>query len=74
MIGVRVRVDDVVDAQPVARSKREIPIDLADLRIDERGRARVRAANEVRLATAGSNLFEEHRRPRDSGQNGSGAA
>ena len=60
VIGMGVRVDQVVDAQPVARGEREVVVDLAELRIDQRRHAGVRAADEVRLAAAGGYLFEDH--------------
>ena len=55
VIGVRVGVDQVTDAQAVARGEAQIAVDLADLRIDQRGRAGVGAAEEIRLAAAASN-------------------
>jgi hypothetical protein len=53
-----VRVDDVVDAQAIARGEGEVSIDLAELGIDERGGARTLAADEVGLTTAGGDLLE----------------
>jgi hypothetical protein len=64
MIRVRMRIDDVVKPQPVAGRERLIAIDLADLGIDERRRAAVRATDEIGLAAAGRDLFEQHGNPR----------
>jgi hypothetical protein len=58
MVGVRVRIDQVADTQAVARGERYVVIDLADFRIDQRGRAGVGAADEVGLTAAGRDLLE----------------
>src|SRR2546426_7581537 len=63
MVGMRVRVDDEVDAQPVARGLRQVAVDLARLGVDQRGGAALAAADEVGLAASGGNLLEDHGGP-----------
>ena len=60
MIGMRVRVDEVADAQAVACRQREVAVDLAHLGVDQRRGAARFAADEIGLATAGGDLFEDH--------------
>ena len=62
VVGVRVRIDQVTDAQPVARGEAKIAVNLARLRIDHYGRACLAAAEQIGLTTAGSNLLEDHQR------------
>ncbi len=62
MVGVGVRVDDVVEAQPRPGGEREVAVDLAQLRVDEHRTARLGAAHEIGEAAAGAYLFENHRR------------
>ncbi len=61
VIGVRVGVDQVVDAQSAARRRRQVTVDQADLRIDERAGAALGATDQVRLAAPGAELLEDHR-------------
>src|SRR6266403_4566185 len=63
MIRVGMRVDEVMDAQAVARSHRGITIDETDFRIDEDGRTAVAAADQIGLATASAEPLEDHSRP-----------
>jgi hypothetical protein len=51
VVRVRVRIDHRMDAQTVARSKRQVPIDLAQLWIDQHGGATLGATDEIRPAT-----------------------
>ncbi len=60
VVGMRVRVDQVPDPQAVPRRERDVAVDLAQLRIDQRARAGVGAADEVGLAAAGGDLLEDH--------------
>jgi hypothetical protein len=60
VIRVRVRIDRMTDTQTVARSKRQVPIDLAQLWIDQRCGATLSATDEIRPATTRSDLFEQH--------------
>ena len=48
--------------RPFARRQREVAVDLAQLRIDQRRRAGLVAADEVGLAPAGGDLLEDHDR------------
>ena len=64
VVGVRVRVDEIMDAQPVAGRAREVTVDLPQLGIDQHCRAGVGAADEIRLAPARGDLLEDHRLPR----------
>ena len=52
VVGVRVRINQVMNAQTVARRNAEVAIDLTDLRINHDCRARVAAAEQIGLATA----------------------
>ncbi len=63
MVGVRVRVDDVVDAQSIPRRQGEIAVDETELRIDEHGSAALRAPEQIGLATPGAEMFEDHAAP-----------
>lgn len=65
MIGVRVRVDDVVEAEPRLRRDPEVAVDLAQLRVDEHGAARLGAAHEIRKAAARAYFLEDHGGPRE---------
>ena len=60
VIRVRVRIDQEADPHPVLVSEREIAVDLRDLGIDQRGGAGRVAPDEVRLASTGGNLLEDH--------------
>ena len=60
VIGVGVGVDDEADAQAVARRQAEVAVDLARFGIDQRAGTGVGAADEVRLASAGGDLLEDH--------------
>ena len=62
MVGVGVRVDDVMEAQPRPGGEREVAIDLAQLRVDEHRTARLGAAHEIGEAAARAHLLEDHRR------------
>jgi len=63
MVGMGVGVDDIADAQSVLQRERAIPVDLADLRVDERARERLRTAQQIGLASACGDLLEDHRCP-----------
>ena len=60
MVRMGVRVDQEMNPQPVPRREREVAIDLRDLRVDQRARAAGIAPDEVRLASTGGNLLEDH--------------
>jgi hypothetical protein len=47
VIGVRVGVDQVVDAQPVARGERQVLVDAAQLGVDQRCSAGLLAADQI---------------------------
>src|SRR5690349_6738437 len=55
-----VRVDDVAQAKAVLRGERDIAIELVEVRIDDHAGATFVIADQVRQATAASDLFEEH--------------
>jgi hypothetical protein len=63
MVGVGVGVDQVADAQAVTGGERNIVVDLADFRIDQRRTAAtgLAAADQVRLAAASGDLFDQRR-------------
>ena len=73
VIGVRMRIDQVMDAQALASRQREVAVDQADLGIDQRRGAAICAADEVRPAAAGAQLLKDHLRPRHSGTAGADA-
>src|SRR5690606_32431617 len=60
VIRVRVRLDDVVDAHAALGGERDVAIELLEVRIDEHRRARDVATDQVRQATAVTDLLEEH--------------
>ncbi len=60
VIRVRVRVDDVVDADTVSGEEGERAIDLRQLGIDHHPGAGVAARDQVRAAAAAADLFEDH--------------
>ncbi len=60
MIGVSVRVDQVVNAQAVTRRQGEITVDQGDLRVDEDRRAAFLATDQVGLAASRTEMFENH--------------
>ena len=60
MVGVGVGVDHILHAETVLRAQPAIVIDLAEFWVDQRGRAGLFAADEVRLTPAGRHLFEDH--------------
>src|SRR5437870_12071334 len=62
MVGVGVRVDDVVEAQPRPGGEREVAVDLTQLRVDEHRTARLGAAHEIGEAASRAHLLEDHRR------------
>ena len=60
MIRVRVCIDEIADSQAVARGEREVAVDLAELRINQRRGASLLAADHVRPASAGGSRLEKH--------------
>ena len=60
VVGVGVRVDQVVEAEPGPGRERQVAVDLAQLGVDEHGAARLGAPDQVRHAAAGADLLEEH--------------
>jgi hypothetical protein len=60
VIGMGVGVDDIVDADARSRRQREIMVDLTDFRVDQRGDARVGAADQIGLTATRGNLLENH--------------
>ncbi len=60
MIRVRVRIDEIADAQAVTRGERDVAVDLAELRINQCRGASLLAANHVRPASAGGDRLEKH--------------
>jgi hypothetical protein len=60
MIGMGMGIDDVMDAHARLGGQREIMVDLTDFGIDQRGNARIRAADEIGLASARGDLLENH--------------
>ena len=60
MVSMGVGIDQVAYAQPVARGERKVMIELADFGVDQRCCAGLPAADEIRLATARGDLFEDH--------------
>ena len=60
MIRVRVGIDEVADPQTVARGERDVAVDLAEFRVDQRRGAGLLAADEVGAAAAGGYCFENH--------------
>jgi hypothetical protein len=63
MVGVRMRINQVVDAQTVTRGQRDVAINQADFWIDERCCTTFGATNQVGLTSPGSETFEYHLRP-----------
>jgi hypothetical protein len=63
MIGVRVRVEHVVDPQPMRRGERQIAIELRLMRVDRDRLAGLLAADQIGDAAVGADGLEEHRRP-----------
>src|ERR1700722_16978258 len=60
MIRVRMRVDEIAYAQPIFCSQRDVSVDLAELRVDQRRGAGLLAADEIGSAAAASYCFEYH--------------
>ena len=62
MVGVHVRVEDVHEREPELAHDLQIPVDLLEHRIDERGFARVVVREEIRERGAFviEELAEEH--------------
>ena len=60
MIGVSMSVDQVADTQTVSGSERNVVVNLADFRIDQRRRASLAAADKIGLTSTCCNLFEDH--------------
>src|SRR4030088_2877793 len=63
MVGVGMRINQVVDAQTVTRGQRDVAVNQADFWIDERCCATFGATNQVGLTASGSETFEYHLRP-----------
>lgn len=63
VIGMGVRVDDIVDTYAGLRRQREIMVDPMYFRVDQRGDARVGATDEIGLTAARGNLLENHAPP-----------
>ena len=58
MIRMRVRVDEISDAQAVLCSQRNVAVDLAKLRIDQHCGASLLATDEVGAAAADGHCFK----------------
>jgi hypothetical protein len=63
MVGVCMGVDEIPDAQPIARGERDIAVNLTELRVDERGRAGRLAADDIRPTAARGHRFEFNKMP-----------
>src|SRR4249919_1755450 len=57
---MRMRIDQVMDAQALASRQRQVAVDQTDLGIDQRRGAAICATNEVRPAAAGAQLLKDH--------------
>jgi hypothetical protein len=60
VIGMRVRLDNVVDAHAALGRHRDVTIELIEVRIDEHRGARIVAPDQVRQEAAGPDLLEQH--------------
>src|SRR6267378_1367915 len=60
MVGMRVRVNQIVDPQPLARREAQVTVGLADLRVYDRGSAGVGTADQVGAAAASDDGLEKH--------------
>src|ERR1700683_2185593 len=60
MIRVRMGVDEVAYAQPIFCNQRDVAVDLAELRVDQRRGAGLLAADDIGPAPPGSHCFEDH--------------
>src|SRR5439155_3947048 len=69
VVGVGMRVDQVVEAEPGPGRERQVAVDLAQFGVDEHGAARLGTHDELRHAAAGAELLEEH----GAGSSGPGA-
>src|ERR1700733_8877000 len=58
MIRVRVRIDEIPDAQTISCSQRNVPVDLAELGVDQRGGAGFLASDHIGPAAARRYCFE----------------
>ena len=60
MIRVRMRIDEVADAQSMLRGERQVTIDLARFRIYQRSRAGLTTTDQIGPAPTRRDLFEYH--------------
>jgi hypothetical protein len=60
MIRVGVRIEQIMNAQTIARRLRNIAIDKTDFRIDQYGSASLRATHQIGSTASGRELLEYH--------------
>jgi hypothetical protein len=60
VIGMRVRVDDVLNAQIVSGGKRQVTADLAEFRIDPGSNASVAVPDEIGLTASRCDLLKQY--------------
>jgi hypothetical protein len=60
MIRVRVCVDEIPNAQTIPCGQREVAVNLAEFRVDQRRGAGILAADDIGPAAAGGHCFEYH--------------
>ena len=60
MIRVRMGIDEIPDAQTIPCGQRDVAVDLAELRVDQRRSTGLLAADDIGPAAAGCHCFEYH--------------